>query len=280
MTGAMVIGACGADSNASSPTHVAHVDDGQLESTDWWTEIERDDSGATVSDDPSSDASSEATHPADDRLEDDHLTIDPETETWVATGHEADRGVEAWSEFPTPDALSSHWFPTPTQFGGPRVFLVEEARGEFLRVSLPVQPNGTSGWIRADAVTLEMITVRAEVDLANHRLTVWDGDEVIVQTDAATGKPSTPTPIGVFYVRDVIPSGPSSAYGPFIIGLSGFSETLTTFNGGLPAIAIHGTNRPDLVGQEVSNGCVRIPNELIELLAATVPLGTPVTVVA
>jgi lipoprotein-anchoring transpeptidase ErfK/SrfK len=49
--------------------------------------------------------------------------------------------------------------------------------------------------------------------------------------------------------------------------------------GGLPAIAIHGTNQPGLIGEEVSNGCVGIPNELLEPLAETVPLGTPVSIV-
>lgn len=256
---------------ATADSDANRTDDGIA--APWWTEIERFDSGTL----DESGSGAIADRPGDSL---DLEAIDFENETWVATGHDTDRGVEAWADEPTPDSLSAHWFPTPTQFGGPRVFLVEEARGEHLKVSLPIQPNGTSGWIRADAVTLERITVRAEVDLTNHRLTVWDGDEIIVQTDAAIGKPATPTPVGTFFVRDVIPSRPSSAYGSYIIGLSGFSETLTSFNGGLPAIAIHGTNRPDLVGQNVSNGCVRIPNDLVELLAVTVPLGTPVTVVA
>jgi lipoprotein-anchoring transpeptidase ErfK/SrfK len=55
---------------------------------------------------------------------------------------------------------------------------------------------------------------------------------------------------------------------------------LDSFAGALPAIAIHGTNRPDTMGQERSNGCVRVPNELVELLATDLPLGTPVTIVS
>ncbi len=291
----LVVG-CGADRSLETDDGLGAdglgADDGLAMSVDdergieWWTEIERTNTSARTS--IGSESSSTEIDPRDGPIDPGSIdldsidldSIDFEAETWVATGRESDGGVEAWSAFPTAEDLSTHWFPTPTQFGGPRVFLVEGARDGFLHVSLPVQPNGTSGWIRADAVTLEAITVRAEVDLTNHRLTVWDGDEIIVQTEAATGKPSTPTPVGEFFVRDVIPARSSGAYGSYIIGLSGFSETLTSFNGGLPAIAIHGTNRPDLVGREVSNGCVRIPNDLIELLAATVPLGTPVTVVA
>ena len=35
-------------------------------------------------------------------------------------------------------------------------------------------------------------------------------------------------------------------------------------------------DRPELVGQSVSNGCVRIPNDIVTMLADTVPLGSPV----
>jgi hypothetical protein len=40
--------------------------------------------------------------------------------------------------------------------------------------------------------------------------------------------------------------------------------------------AIHGTNRPETIGQSVSHGCVRMRNEDIERLYPMVPVGTPV----
>jgi lipoprotein-anchoring transpeptidase ErfK/SrfK len=40
--------------------------------------------------------------------------------------------------------------------------------------------------------------------------------------------------------------------------------------------ALHGTNRPETVGQSVSHGCVRLRNEDIEALYEMVPVGTPV----
>ncbi len=197
--------------------------------------------------------------------------------SWVATA--IGDGVESRSE-PSEDSPADWWFPSPTQFDGPRVFLVVDATEDWLEVYIPVRPNGATGWIPRDDVTLSTVNHRAEINLSDDSLTVWDGDEVILATAAATGKPATPTPLGEFFVRDVIQSNPNGAYGSFILGLSGYSETLETFDGKEPAIAIHGTNRPDLVGEEVSNGCIRIPNELVEMLAETVPLGTPVTVVA
>ncbi len=184
-------------------------------------------------------------------------------------------------------------FANPTQFGGPRVFLVtdDDPTGDrlvgqpesdnYVRVSLPLKPNGQQGWIPRSQVTITPVEHRAVVDLANHAVTVWEGDDVVLQTRAVTGTPSTPTPLGLFYVRDIIEKADTSGpYGPRIVALSGFSEAMDSFGGGLPAIAIHGTNRPELIGQERSNGCVRIPNDLITELAEIVPLGTPVTIVA
>ena len=40
--------------------------------------------------------------------------------------------------------------------------------------------------------------------------------------------------------------------------------------------ALHGTNRPETIGQAVSHGCVRLRNEDIEWLYQHVPVGTPV----
>ena len=52
---------------------------------------------------------------------------------------------------------------------------------------------------------------------------------------------------------------------------------LTEFGGGDGQIAIHGTNNPGDIGQDVSHGCVRIENAAIERLS-TLPLGTPVVI--
>jgi len=44
--------------------------------------------------------------------------------------------------------------------------------------------------------------------------------------------------------------------------------------GGLAGI--HGTDRPDLLGQAVSHGCVRVSNTVDRALARLAPLGTPI----
>lgn len=41
---------------------------------------------------------------------------------------------------------------------------------------------------------------------------------------------------------------------------------------------MHGTADPSSIGQAVSHGCVRVPNDVITQLATSVPLGTPVAI--
>lgn len=183
---------------------------------------------------------------------------------------------------PEPGAVQ-HWFPNPTQFGGERAFLIldQTSSEDYVKVSLPVMPNGQEGWIPRSEVEITEIQHRALIDLSDDTVTVWDGAGIVLDTKAVTGKQETPTPLGTFYVRDIIAQDdPRGGYGPYILALSGFSEVLETFQGGLPALAIHGTDNPSQIGSERSAGCVRIPNDLIRLLAETVPLGTPVTVIA
>jgi hypothetical protein len=43
-------------------------------------------------------------------------------------------------------------------------------------------------------------------------------------------------------------------------------------------IAIHGTNNPDLLGQPVSHGCIRMTNEAVRRLYHEVEIGTPVII--
>ena len=70
----------------------------------------------------------------------------------------------------------------------------------------------------------------------------------------------------------------SGAYGPYALGLSAHSDTLSEFAGGDGQIGLHGTDAPWSIGQDVSHGCVRVPNDVVTQLATSLRLGTPVTV--
>ncbi|HEX7094758.1 MAG TPA: L,D-transpeptidase [Acidimicrobiales bacterium] len=216
----------------------------------------------------------------------DPTTVPPPLDPWqvlvaVAKPHvselttfDAPGGNEVSFELP----LTNPWY-----FGGELALLVEEGRetDDWLRVALPVRPNGTTAWIRRDDVDIRTHRVHAQVVLSERRLRVWDGETLLADAPVVIGAPSTPTPVGRFFVNARIRrDNPAGAYGPWILSLSGYSEALESFDGGLPVIAIHGTNRPDLVGTARSNGCIRVTNDVIEQLAQVVPLGTPVEIVA
>jgi lipoprotein-anchoring transpeptidase ErfK/SrfK len=165
----------------------------------------------------------------------------------------------------------------PNENGAPLVFLVEEEQGEWLKVLLPIRPNGSTGFVKAADVTLAENPYSIDVKLTEHRLVVTKGDEVIADEPIGVGTASTPTPGGKYYLKELLqPPDPNGAYGPYAYGLSGFSNELEEFNGGDGVIGIHGTNEPELIGTDVSHGCIRMSNEAISALAAELPLGTPV----
>ncbi len=171
-----------------------------------------------------------------------------------------------------------------TEYGLPRTFLVTDQASHpgWLHVLLPVRPNGSNGWIKASDVTLGTSDYEIKIELGAHKLTLLKLGQPVLDSGVVIGKDKTPTPPGTFFVTDPLDlhSQPDAGYGVFALGISGFSNVLTSFKGGPGQLAVHGTNDPSQVGQDISNGCVRVPNDVIEKLAAQASLGTPVTIVA
>jgi lipoprotein-anchoring transpeptidase ErfK/SrfK len=184
------------------------------------------------------------------------------------------------------DQLDNPWFVNgDPRFPLPLLFHVEstgvetgEAAG-WLNVLLPTRPNGSTGWVRATDVTLQTVAFRVVVELGEHRLTVYQDDQVVLKDTVAVGKPSTPTPLGRSYIRALLqPPNRNSPYGPYAFGLSGHSEVLDRFLGGDAEIGIHGNNDASVLGQDVSSGCIRMSNDKVTELANMLPLGTPVLI--
>jgi lipoprotein-anchoring transpeptidase ErfK/SrfK len=166
-----------------------------------------------------------------------------------------------------------------TTFGSRRVLLATAKRGSWYRVSLPTRPNGSSAWVRKGDDERRIVHDQIRVDLASHTLTWLRDGVVVLTTEIAIGAPDTPTPTGSFYVTDLLDNeNDNGAYGPFALGLSAHSDTLSEFAGGDGQIGMHGTNEPWSIGQSVSHGCVRVPNDVITQLATSLSLGTPVTI--
>lgn len=180
----------------------------------------------------------------------------------------------------SPDSAVLQPLPNPLPSNAPLTFLVREQRGAWLRVLLPLRPNGSEGWIKRAEVTLNSHRFRILVELGAHRITVTEGDEVVLQEPIGVGTTDTPTPGGLYYTKELLqPPNPNGPYGPFAYGLSGFSNVLTSFAGGEGVVGIHGTDDPAGLGKDVSRGCIRMSNEGITRLASILPLGVPVQIV-
>ena len=175
--------------------------------------------------------------------------------------------------------------PRKTRYGARRVFLVDWSKKRWtwprnVRVYLPTRPNGRKGWIRAKDVRFARNPYHVTIRLDRHQLVVRKRGRVVVRTRVGVGRALTPTPAGRYFLTELLKQpNPRGAYGPFAFGTSAFSDVLQSFGGGPGQIGIHGTNRPKLVGTDVSHGCIRVRNRVIRRLARMLPLGTPVSVV-
>ncbi|AJQ28103.1 L,D-transpeptidase [Pelosinus fermentans] len=117
------------------------------------------------------------------------------------------------------------------------------------------------------------------INLPSRTLQLYYGNTMSKEYYVAIGKPSTPTPMGNFYIvskeRDPIWIPPGRNY----VVMSGPDNPLGyRWMEFLPLYGIHGTNAPWTIGMAVSNGCVRMLEEEAEELFDIVTNGTPVTI--
>ena len=166
----------------------------------------------------------------------------------------------------------------PTVFGILGVVRGRDCAARWYRVQLPMKPNGATGYVRADALEIQAVAARIEVDVSTRKLTLFRSGRPVLRAAVAVGSPSTPTPIGRYYVNQrLVPADTSGPFGPGAIGVSAFSTVLTGWVQGGP-VAIHGTNEPWSIGHAVSNGCIRLPNATLQKVFAAAVAGTPVII--
>src|SRR5262249_28097067 len=146
------------------------------------------------------------------------------------------------------------------------------------------RPNDAAAWIPADRARLTSTRWRIVVSLRRRTVALEREGEVVHTYQAVVGKPSTPTPTGLFAVSERISQpDPHGFYGPWVLLLTAYSNTLQHFDAGPGQISIHGRDGPSLrdpLGSARSHGCVRIDNDAIDLLARVAVEGTPVVIQA
>ena len=144
------------------------------------------------------------------------------------------------------------------------------------KLSLPMRPYGTTGWVRSEGVALRPIAERIVVDRSARVLTVYRGRRVIFRTRVAVGRADRPTPLGYFYVAAKFRPRPTAFVSAYAFELSA-PAGLSDFPGG-GVIGIHGTPAAWSIGRAASNGCMRVRNAAARRLKNLVPLGTPVRI--
>ncbi len=148
------------------------------------------------------------------------------------------------------------------------------------QVRLPVRPNGTKGWVPADALSdLQPLDTWLKISTSAFTATLIKKGRKIFQARVGVGQPQWRTPTGQFYIRSKLTGygGAGSFYGPVAFGTSATSDTLTDWPGG-GYVGVHGTSQPGLIPGRISHGCVRLKNADILRLSKLMPVGTPVTI--
>lgn len=150
---------------------------------------------------------------------------------------------------------------------------------KWVQVRLPMRGSGRTGWLRR-GILGSYRSVHTHLVISRHRFlaTLYRNGNVVWTARVGVGRKGTVTPAGNFYIRDkLIVSRPGGPYGPYAMGLSAYSSSLSDWPGG-GVIGIHGTNQPGLLPGRVSHGCIRVKNSKIRKLHRLMPPGTPVTI--
>ena len=145
------------------------------------------------------------------------------------------------------------------------------------RVSVAGRPNGRTGWIPAGAASVAPVDRWLVVYRGSRKFELYVNGRLRRTGPIAVGAPGMETPLGLFYVQAKFdPTWP--VLGAYAFETSGYSKLSDWPGGGV--VGVHGTNTPDLIGEAVSHGCVRLYNRDIRYLRSVMGIGTPIKIVA
>jgi lipoprotein-anchoring transpeptidase ErfK/SrfK len=160
------------------------------------------------------------------------------------------------------------------------IFAVARRRGadgrQWYRISIPMRPNGTMGWIPAHTVTLAPTVAEVQVHRRSRTIDLYFHGRHVWHAIVAIGASGMETPLGRYYAAARFVPVDDPFLGVFGVETSGYSKLSEWPGGGV--FAIHGTSMPQLLGQAVSHGCIRVSNQTAEKLKRYVPLGTPIII--
>jgi lipoprotein-anchoring transpeptidase ErfK/SrfK len=155
---------------------------------------------------------------------------------------------------------------------------VDPRGNEWMKVRLPMRPNGRTGWVPRSALAeLNLVRKHIVVDKRRRTVTLYNEGRFVFRARIGIGKPGTPTPSGVFYIREKFKVRNVPLYGTHAIGTSAYAPTLSDWPGG-GVVGLHGTNQPQLIPGRPSHGCIRLKNRDIARLYRLASRGTPIRI--
>ena len=150
----------------------------------------------------------------------------------------------------------------------------------WVQVRLPGRPNAHEGWIPTAETKRTSTAWHIVLDVSSRRVTVYNDGRVSRRYRAVVGAPSTPTPIGRFFIEEALELSGIDAGNPYALATSARSNVLQEFAGGPGQIALHGTNGlSGAPGTAASHGCIRLSTAAITWLAQRIGSGVPLTIV-
>jgi len=160
------------------------------------------------------------------------------------------------------------------------VYAVKAAIGTdkraWYKISIPMRPNGTMGWIPARTASLSPTVAEIDVHRASRTIDLYSHGAHVWHAIIAIGAPGMETPLGRYYVAVRFIPYDDPFLGVFGVETSGYSRLSEWPGGGW--FGIHGTDMPHLLGQAVSHGCIRVSNLTATKLRQYAPLGTPIVI--
>jgi lipoprotein-anchoring transpeptidase ErfK/SrfK len=137
--------------------------------------------------------------------------------------------------------------------------------------------------VKPQTATPQTAVTRVIVRPKSRRVYVYEGKVIIASYAIAVGKSGWETPPGEYQVfskeenpifknfktGNIIKPGRDNPLGVRWIGF---------WTDGKTQLGFHGTNQPELIGQAVSHGCIRMRNKDVTALFEKVAIGTPVIV--
>ena len=130
----------------------------------------------------------------------------------------------------------------------PEVYLVlsswkSSAGNTWLKIRVPMRPNGRTGSVRESARHLHTGPHAALVNRHTLRATLYLHGHKRFSARIGVGKAATPTPAGHFWIREKFHVAGTTIYGPAALGTSAYAPTLSEWPGG-GVVGLHGPTSP------------------------------------